>query len=203
MNSDFAERLASKDPTPGGGGASAYVGALSAALASMVGNLTVGKKKYAAYEDEVKASLERLEDIRAHLLDLIDEDAQAFEPLARVYGMPKGTEEEKAARDAALQDALQSACSVPLEIMRVSAQVLCECEILAHKGSRLALSDVGVSVVFARAAVHGASMNVIINLRSMTDTNQASTYRSEMDELIHFADEKAGSLYAYVVREIS
>ena len=117
VDATFIDALASKAPTPGGGGASACAGALASALASMVGNLTVGKKKYADVEERMQAELVELDDTRARLLALIDEDARAFAPLAAAYGMPKGTDEERAAQSAALQKALVGACEVPLEIM--------------------------------------------------------------------------------------
>lgn len=113
VDTEFVEALASKAPTPGGGGASAYAGALASALASMVGNLTVGKKKYADVEERDAAEVVELDDTRAHLLSLIDEDARAFEPLAAAYGMPKDTDAERAAQSAALQQALVGACEVP------------------------------------------------------------------------------------------
>ena len=130
---DFIDQLASAAPTPGGGGASACVGALARALASMVGNLTVGKKTYAAVEDDVRASLDRLAALRARLLALVDEDARAFEPLAEAYRLPKATPEEQAAKNAALQQALVGACDVPLAIMRAVAEVVDETAYLAHQ----------------------------------------------------------------------
>ena len=134
---DFIDQLASAAPTPGGGGASACVGALASALASMVGNLTVGKKTYAAVEDDVRASLDRLAALRARLLALVDEDARAFEPLAAAYRLPKATPEEQAAKNAALQQALVGACDVPLAIMRAVAEVVDETAYLAESGSCL------------------------------------------------------------------
>ena len=138
MDTTFIEELASAAPTPGGGGASAYVGALAAAAASMVGNLTVGKKTYADVEDEVRASLARLSGLRERLLHLVDEDAHAFEPLSATYRMPKNTPDELAARNEAMQAALVEASDVPLAIMRTIATVMDEVEFLAHHGSKLA-----------------------------------------------------------------
>ena len=125
MDTTFIDELASAAPTPGGGGAASYVGAVASALASMVGNLTVGKKTYAAVEDDVRATLERLALLRNKLLALIESDAQAFEPLAASYRMPKATPEEAAAKQAALQLALGPACDVPLVIMRSADVVIC------------------------------------------------------------------------------
>ena len=118
VDSTFIDELASAAPTPGGGGASAYVGAVASALASMVGNLTAGKKTYVAVEAEVQDALRDLEGVRGKLLALIESDAAAFEPLAASYRMPKATPEEAAAKQAALQAALGPACDVPLEIGR-------------------------------------------------------------------------------------
>ena len=144
-DTSFIDELASAAPAPGGGGASAYAGALAAALASMVGNLTVGKKTYADVEDEVRASLDRLDALRAHLIALVDEDARAFEPLAAAYRLPKATPEEQAAKNAALQQALVGASDVPLAIMRAVAEVVDEADYLAHHGSKMARSDAGVA----------------------------------------------------------
>ena len=132
----FVEELASAAPAPGGGGASAYVGALAAALASMVGNLTVGKKTYAEVEGEVMHHLEELKGLRSRLIELIDADARAFKPLAAAYRMPKGTPEELAAKQDAIQRALVGATEVPLDIMRTVARVVDHADYLAHHGRR-------------------------------------------------------------------
>ncbi|MFR3091448.1 MAG: cyclodeaminase/cyclohydrolase family protein [Eggerthella lenta] len=177
MDTTFIDELASAAPTPGGGGAASYVGAVASALASMVGNLTVGKKTYAAVEDDVRATLERLALLRNKLLALIESDAQAFEPLAASYRMPKATPEEAAAKQAALQLALGPACDVPLIIMRTCAEVIDHADFLARNGSKLAVSDAGAAAVLARAAVVAASMNVYINAASMDDERARSLSR--------------------------
>ncbi len=192
VNRAFIDALASKDPTPGGGGASAYCGALASALSSMVGNLTVGKKKYAAVEAVVIVSLEKLAALRERLLELIDEDAEAFAPLARAYGLPKATPEEQAAKNAALQEALVDACEVPLEIMRACAEVIEITEFMAAEGSRLAVSDAGVAAAFAKAALVGASFNVYINV----------AYRAEADELIDVWGDRAEATIELVMQAI-
>ena len=202
MDTTFIDELASAAPTPGGGGASAYVGALAAAAASMVGNLTVGKKTYADVEDEVKASLARLSGLRERLLHLVDEDARAFEPLSATYRMPKDTPDELAARNAAMQAALVEASDVPLAIMRTIAIVMDEVEFLAHHGSKLARSDAGVAAAFARAASDGASLNIYINAASMDDEARADRYRAEADRLIAEANERADGILAYTMDAI-
>ena len=194
MDTTFIDELASAAPTPGGGGAASYVGAVASALASMVGNLTVGKKTYAAVEDDVRATLERLA--------LIESDAQAFEPLAASYRMPKATPEEAAAKQAALQLALGPACDVPLIIMRTCAEVIDHADFLARNGSKLAVSDAGAAAVLARAAVVAASMNVYINAASMDDEARADRYRAEADRLIAEANERADGILAYTMDAI-
>lgn len=202
VDTEFVDALASKAPTPGGGGAAAYAGALASALASMVGNLTVGKKKYAAVEERVQAELLELEDTRVRLLELIDADAEAFAPLAAAYGMPKGTEEEAAAQVAALQAALVDACEVPLEIMRQCVQVVESCVFLAKHGSVLAVSDAGAGAVLAKAALLAASLNVRINIGSMADGARAAAYRDEMEDLIAAGSALADDVYADVVERL-
>lgn len=202
LDTAFVDELASSAPTPGGGGASAYCGALASALASMVGNLTVGKKRYADVEDEVRASLKRLADLREHLVALVDEDARAFAPLAAAYRMPRETPDELAAKDAALQQALVGACEVPLDIMRACAQVIGECDFMARCGSRMAVSDAGVAVAFAKAALLGASLNVYINVGSLSDAARAAAYRGEADVLITEGTAQADEVYAYVADQL-
>ena len=203
LNTEFIDALASSAPTPGGGGASAYVGALSSALASMVGNLTVGKKKYAAVEPEVEEALARLEELRARLLELVDEDARAFEPLAASYRMPKDTPEQQAAKHEAEQAALVGACEVPLEIMGCVQEVVGLTDFMAHKGSRMALSDAGVAAAFARAASDGASLNIYINAKSMDDQELAASYRSKTAAIASDVRERCDLIFDYVKEEIS
>ncbi len=202
-DTSFIDELASAAPTPGGGGASAYAGALAAALASMVGNLTVGKKTYADVEDEVRASLARLDALRARLVELVDEDARAFEPLAAAYRLPKATPDEQAAKNAALQQALVGASDVPLAIMRAVADVVDEADYLAHHGSKMARSDAGVAAAFARAASDGASLNIFINAASMDDPAQAARYRGEAESLAARTRERCDELFDFVKTSVS
>lgn len=203
MDTTFIDELASAAPTPGGGGASAYCGALASALASMVGNLTVGKKKYADVEAEVYVTLEALARARERLLELVEEDARAFEPLAAAYRMPKDTPEQQTAKHDALQAALVGACEVPLEIMQTIEHVVQRSEFLAYHGSRMALSDVGVAVAFAAAAADGASLNIFINAASMDDKEQAARFYGETEALAARIRAQCDRLFAYVKAEIS
>ena len=176
----FLSELSSNAPVPGGGGASAAVGAFAAALGMMVTNLTIGKKKYADYEEEVKAVRDRLEGLRDQLIDLVDGDAVAFEPLSKAYSIPKDDPE----RDTIMANALYEASVVPMSIMETVLAAAKELEILVEKGSKLAVSDVGVGILFAQAAIEGASLNVYINTKSMKDRERAAALDAKADAII-------------------
>ncbi|NLC12168.1 MAG: cyclodeaminase/cyclohydrolase family protein [Firmicutes bacterium] len=162
--SEFLSALASKAPVPGGGGAAALGGAIGMALSNMVGNLTVGKKKYADVEDEVKELLDKGYKIIEELKLLVDRDAEVFEPLSRAYGLPKDTPEQAKIKAETLEKCSKDACSVPLEIMRKSFEGIKIHERMGQIGTRIAISDVGCGVAFLKAALISASLNVMINL---------------------------------------
>lgn len=176
----FLSELSSNAPVPGGGGASAAVGAFAAALGMMVTNLTIGKKKYADYEEEVKAVRDRLEGLRDQLINLVDGDAVAFEPLSKAYSIPKDDPE----RDTIMENALYEASVVPMSIMETVLAAAKELEVLVEKGSKLAVSDVGVGILFAQAAIEGASLNVYINTKSMKDRERAAALDAKADAII-------------------
>ena len=181
---EFLEELSSSAPVPGGGGASAAAGAYAAALGLMVGNLTTGKKKYADVEEEICESMKKLEQLRDKLTRLVDEDAKAFEPLSKAYGMPKETEEQKKLKEQVMETALREACRVPLEIMEVSIEVMELLQVLEEKGSRLAVSDAGVGILFAKTSLEGSSLNVFINTRLMKDRQYAEELNQRADAWI-------------------
>lgn len=181
---EFAEVLASKAPVPGGGGASALCGALGAALGSMVGELTVGKKKYADVEEDIKALMVKAADVRERLIELIDKDAESFEPLAKAYGMPKETEEQQAEKERVMQTALRAACDTPMQIMRTVCQALDITAEFAAKGSKLAISDAGCAAALCRGALQAASLNVFINTMSMTDRAYADGINEEANAML-------------------
>lgn len=199
---EFLEVLSSAEPVPGGGGASAAVGAFASALGMMVANLTVGKKKYADVEEEIIDIRGQLEVLREELVTLTDKDAEAFEPLSRAYGLPKETQEQKEEKERVMEKALYEASIVPLQIMRTVSKVSGLLKILGEKGSRIAVSDVGVAVLFARAALEGASLNIYINTRLMKDREQAEKLNRESDELIREARTLQEEIYAGVLAKI-
>ncbi|MCQ2508926.1 MAG: cyclodeaminase/cyclohydrolase family protein [Lachnospiraceae bacterium] len=181
---EFVEVLASKAPVPGGGGASALVGALGAALSNMVGSLTVGKKKYAPVEAEIKDLMEKTTKLQNELLALIEKDAEVFEPLSKAYGLPSGTDEEKAEKAKVMEACLKEGASAPMDIMRKICEVIKMIGVFAEKGSVLAVSDAGVSAAFCAAALKGASLNVYINTKSMKDREYAAQLNAEVDEML-------------------
>ena len=177
---EFLEELSSKAPVPGGGGASAAVGAFGAALGMMVANLTVGKKKYAAVEEEILADLEELGKLRDRLVALTDRDAQAFEPLSKAYAIPK----DDPNREAVMEQCLRDAAATPMEILRLSCQAIDLHREMLDKGSVMMLSDVGTGVVFCQSALQGAALNVRVNTKSMTDRAFAQAMDEEVDALV-------------------
>lgn len=198
----FTEVLASKAPVPGGGGVSALVGALGTALGSMVGALTVGKKKYAAVEEEIKGLMEQAEMLQTELLSLVEKDAEVFAPLAAAYGMPKETKEEKAEKARVMELVLKDVCSVPLEIMEKCCQAIDLHREFAEKGSVLAVSDAGVGVIFAKAALQGASLNVFINTGSMQDRAYAETLNEKAEKMLMEYTVAADEVYAKVYSQL-
>ena len=199
----FIKVLSSKEPVPGGGGASAYVGALGMALGLMVGNLTVGKKKYQEVEADIIDNMEKGQAIIDRLTELVKEDAEAFYPLSQAYGLPKNTEEEAKVKEETLQKALVKATLVPLEIARTCAQAIDLHEELAIKGSRLVISDVGVGVIFAKAALQGAKLNVLINTQIMKDMDLKQKTETELEELVRVYTEKADKIFNQVESAIT
>ena len=197
----FAEVLASKAPVPGGGGAAALAGALGVALCSMVGNFTTGKKKYAAYEDDVQRMLAEGEILRARLLELVEADAAAFEPLSRAYAIPK----EDPTRDSVLEEAALNACKAPMEMVSCCGEALLLLEEMLEKGSRLLLSDVGCGALLCKAAMESAAMNVFVNTGSLQDRAVAVQMERQVDETLEkylpMAERIAASVTATLRKE--
>lgn len=199
---EFLDVLSSKEPVPGGGGASALAGAMGNALGQMVANLTIGKKKYAQVEDEIKELAERMKGIQGQFTALADQDAKVFAPLAKCYSLPSGTEEEKAYKAEVMEARLLDASLVPMEIMEKASEMLEIMDILADKGSRMAVSDVGVGVQFIRTALLGAVMNVYINTKSMKNREKAEEMNEKAERLIKEGTEAADRIYQKVLEQL-
>lgn len=198
----WTDALASKAPVPGGGGASALGGALAAALGQMVANLTVGKKRYADVEEEMQQSLFALNILQMELMALADKDAEVFAPLAAAYGMPKDTAEQQAKKERVMEENLLAASLVPLQMMEKTSAVLDVLELLEDKGSRMAVSDVGVAVQFARAALNGAVMNIYINTKSMKNLEKAKELNEKAGKLIEKGTKQADEIYGKVLAKL-
>ena len=181
---EFLKRLSSEAPTPGGGSASALLGAVGAALVSMVCNLTLSSGKYKESESAVQGILSESERLRAELERLVDEDAAAYGKVSAAMKMPRSTDEEKQARTVALQASLREACDVPLRTMDACASVLKLCTAAARVCTPHAVSDIGVAAHAAAAALRGAEMNVAVNLSLIKDPDYVETARKKADELL-------------------
>jgi len=193
----FAELLASKSPVPGGGGAAAVVGALSAALCSMAGNFTLGKKKYTDVEDDIKIILEKAEKLRLKLLELVDEDARAFEPLSKAYAIPK----ENPEHDEILERALLNACQAPLKMIEACAEIIVLLEEMLLKGSKLLISDVGCGALLCRCAMEAAALNVFVNTLLLKDRDEAAKIEAQTDKILNEFSIRASDV-AYKVTKI-
>ena len=198
---EFVTSLASSSPVPGGGGASALVGAIGTALGSMVANLTIGKKKYAAVEQEITELRDKCTLLQSELLELINKDAEGFAPLAAAYRLPSSTEEEKQHKAQVLEIEGVNACDVPLKIMQTCCDAIDAIEIFAEKGSVMALSDAGVGALFCKAALEGASLNVFINTKSLKDRQKAEELNNKANEMLKYG-EKAEMIFNKVVKAL-
>lgn len=190
--SEYADAFASQSPVPGGGGASAVVGALAAAAGEMVCSLTEGKKKYADIEPEIKGIAKRLSEARKKLLELADRDAEAFEPLAAAYKDPDTTDEE-------MDTLYEKAASVPLEVMRTVFSILDEIKYISENGSRLAVSDAACAALYARAAIESELLNVLINTKNIKVPEIRNEIETEAVSTCEFAEKYCDSIYRKVL----
>lgn len=195
---DFITQLSSKNPVPGGGGAAALMGAISAALAAMVANLTTGKKKYAEYEEDIQAIIKIAEEKAIRCLDFIKQDEEVFLPLSQAYGIPK----DDPNRDEALESALKLACSVPFMILKETAEIADMLKELNIKGSRLAISDVAVSAAALEAALKGAAMNVFINTKLMKDEKYALEINEQTEIIMQKACLSCKEIYNNIYNDL-
>ena len=194
----FLDRLASGAATPGGGSAAAIMGAMGAALVSMMCNLTIGKKNYAEVEGEMRAVLDDAETLRHRLADMVAEDIAAFDGLMAAYGLPKDSDAQKAQRSAAIQSGLKAATEAPLACARASADVIALALRAAKVGNTNVISDAGVGALAAQAALRSAALNVCINVPSLKDAAYASACRAEIDALLASAVPLAEQTYELV-----
>ncbi|HXY58674.1 MAG TPA: cyclodeaminase/cyclohydrolase family protein [Methylocystis sp.] len=194
----FLDALASEKPTPGGGGAAAIMGSVGAALVSMVANLTIGKKGYEAFDADLKRTAAEAETLRAELTAAIDEDVVAFNAVMGAYGLPRGTDEEKAARVSAIQSALKLATDAPLRAVKACYEVIKLSGVVADKGNLNVISDAGVAVLAANAGLRSAALNVFINAKSIKDREFAEIRLGEVNALLDLSARKTEEVYDIV-----
>ena len=198
----FLDQLASKAATPGGGSAAAVMGAQSAALTGMVCNLTIGKPKYAEVEAEMLELLKKSEALREKLTGMIKADVDVFNKLMACYGLPKQSDEEKAARSAQIQTVLKEATLVPLECAKACAEAIALSRIAADKGNLGVISDAGVAVMAGYAALKSAALNVYINTGSLKDREFAEAKLAELEEILTDADISTEEIYQLVKEKL-
>lgn len=199
---EFVDLLASDAPAPGGGSAAALEGALGAALTAMVCGLTVGKKKYAEFEELAQSAQAKALDLKARFVDVMDRDTEAFNVVSAAFGMPKATDEEKAARSAAIQKGLEGCTKTPFEMMELAVETLELTASILGKSNDSAASDLGVSALSLRAAIQGAWLNVLINIGSLKNKELAEDYRKKGEALLAKALPLADEIYDAVVKSM-
>ena len=199
----FTDELNSKAPVPGGGSVAALVGSLGSALAGMVAALTTGKKKYAEYEEDIQRILKESRALQDELMQQINRDAENFLPFSRCYGLPAGTDEEKAVKEKKMQEALRTAVAAPIDIIKIAYKALKLQEELLEKGSRIALSDVGCGALCLKSSMQMAWLNVIINLKSIHDPDYVESVRNELLPLLEEGEALADRIYASVEDHLS
>jgi formiminotetrahydrofolate cyclodeaminase len=194
----FLDELASDAPAPGGGSVAAISGALGAALISMVCNLTLGKKGYDEVQGDIQDLVAQSEALRAELTNLVEKDVKAYTGYSVAAKMPRGTDEEKAERATAMQAALD----VPLSIAEAAVKVMDLCMPAAEKGNKWAVSDAGVAVLMAEAALRSAALNVLINLGSLKDEAFVADRRAKLEALLEGKGVMRDEIYDYVVSKL-
>ncbi len=194
----FLDQLASSASTPGGGSAAAIMGAMGAALVSMVANLTVGKKKYEEVEEEMQGFLGQSEALRERLTGMIQDDVDVFDKVMAAYGMARETEEEKARRSQTIQAALKQATDVPLACAQLCADVIELCRPVAEKGNLNVISDAGVAVLAAHAALRSAALNVYINIGGIRDAEFVNDRRAKLEFVLSGAGVATETVYELV-----
>ena len=202
---EFVDLLASDAPAPGGGSAAALEGALGAALSAMVcGLTTVGKskEKYADYQEFVVESQKKLTELKVAFVDVMDRDTEAFNVVSAAFGMPKATDEEKAARSAAIQKGLEGCTATPFEMMELSCKALEMTHELLGKTNDSAASDLGVAALSLRAGIQGAWLNVLINIGSLKNKDLAADYKKKGEEMLAKALPLADKIYENVLAQM-
>ena len=199
---EFTDLVASDAPAPGGGSVAALYGAVGAALTAMVAGLTQGRKKYADFAEHAAAVEKQAAGLKVKLIDVMDRDTDAFNAVSAAFGMPKDTEEQKAARSAAIQEGLKGCTKTPMEMMELSDEALELAASMLGRFNDTAASDLGVAMLSLKAAMQGAWLNVLINIGSIKDTAFAEEYRAKGEKLLAHGTALADESYAQILKLI-
>lgn len=199
---EFSAEVAAKKSMPGGGSVAAYSASLASALASMVGNFTIGKKKYEKYDEDLKEILDKAKKYEEIALSLVDKDVQVFLPLADVYKMPENTDVEKLEKKKKMEFCLKNAASVPMETLELSSKIINLHLDLLEKGSKMLISDVGVGVAMIKATVMSAKINILVNVKFIEDREFVKDYISKMELLSNDIFEKCDLIYNSVINKL-
>ncbi len=200
--SEFISELGSRAPVPGGGSASALVGAIGIALGTMVGELTIGKKNYEQYEAEISNLIYRSKELTEEFKQAVQDDITAFEPLAAAFKMPQSSPEEKKARDEAVQNGLVAAADAPLKLAEICVKALRVLDSYSLVGNKLAISDAGTGAALCEAALKGAKLNVLVNVNMMKDPEMKKSYMNQIDALVDTGLHLAEITYGRVEKDI-
>lgn len=199
----FNDILASDSPAPGGGSAAALEGAVGVALINMVASLTLGKKKYAEFQDLMEEIIKAATALRSQFIEVIDRDTESFNCVSAVFSMPKNTDEEKAERKKAMQEALKTCTYTPYDMMRLALAGLELTRQALGKSNSSAASDLGVAALCLKSSIQGAWLNILINISGIEDRAFADEYREKGQKIIAKALPLADEIYGAVLNELS
>ncbi len=198
----FTRELSADSPAPGGGSVAALAGGLAGALCAMVSRLTLGREKYKHAAEEMQAVIHKSDILSNRLLELVDEDTDAYNKVTSAFRMPKETAEEKAARSRSIQAAIKTAATTPLETLRATAELCALCRQVVEKGNQNCITDAGVAVQLIRAAAKGAAYNVRINLSSIKDSEFCGHLTAQTDEALTRTLSEVNALEEMVERSL-
>jgi formiminotetrahydrofolate cyclodeaminase len=200
---DFLNEIASNAPAPGGGSAAALAASLGTALTSMVCRLTLGKKKYADVQSEMKEALKQSEELRAKCNAIIDEDTFAFNNVMAAYGLQKETEEQKTKREVEIQEAMRTATLVPLKLMGLCIDAMRFVKIIVEKGNQNSISDAGVAALMLHAGCEGAALNVKINLASLSDAHFVDQTKTQLEQYHTSLNTLTSDIFAFMNKPLA
>lgn len=200
---NFSKHLAAKEPVPGGGSVTAFMGALGIALGSMVSNFSTEKKHLLVYSEQHKDILNKAEELREKLISLVDKDAQNFEPLSKVYGMSSVTEEEKKIKEEKMQNCLKDACEAPIEMLKYIYESILLHEKLVDISSKTIISDIAVGIQCLKGALYSSYINILVNINSITDDEYVELHKNNAQNILKDGSKLADEIYEKVLNKLN